>query len=165
MAFSAGRGGAYAGRYPADDDECLAGLERLAAGGELSRDSGPALWWTHYGRFAQFLMTWCGIVAMTPDGVCFERRLPRPNCIGGVVACAEPMADRIHGERYVPDSIGRGLAALASLLTAEFAAGKQISTSCARYDSSVLRKWPTAVAVDIDADIVGFAAQKYQRAT
>ena len=61
--------GAYAGHHPADDDECLAELERSRAkGANYLAIPAPAMWWLdHYRRFAQYLRTRCRMVVSTPD--------------------------------------------------------------------------------------------------
>jgi GT2 family glycosyltransferase len=62
--------GTYAGHHPANDDECLAELERLRAkGATYLAIPAPAMWWLkHYRRFAQHLQTQCRMVLSTPDG-------------------------------------------------------------------------------------------------
>jgi GT2 family glycosyltransferase len=68
--FPQGPDGGYAGHHPANDDECLAELERLRAkGASYLAIPQPAMWWLdHYRRFAHYLRTRCGMVVSTPDG-------------------------------------------------------------------------------------------------
>jgi GT2 family glycosyltransferase len=68
--FPQSENGAYAGHHPANDDECLAELERLRAkGATYLAIPAPAMWWLeHYRRFAQYLQTQCRMVLSTPDG-------------------------------------------------------------------------------------------------
>jgi GT2 family glycosyltransferase len=67
--FPQGDDGTYAGHYPANDDECLAQLERLRAkGADYLAIPATAMWWLeHYPRFAQYLETQCAAVVGTPD--------------------------------------------------------------------------------------------------
>ena len=63
--------GIYAGHHPADDDECVAELERLRTrGANYLAIPGPAMWWLeHYHRFSRYLTTQYLIVVSTADAV------------------------------------------------------------------------------------------------
>jgi GT2 family glycosyltransferase len=67
--FPQSEDGTYAGHYPANDDECLAELQRLQAkGANYLAIPASAMWWLeHYRRFAQYLQTQCVMVVSTPD--------------------------------------------------------------------------------------------------
>jgi hypothetical protein len=67
--FPQSEDGAYAGHYPANDDECVAELERLRAkGADYLAIPAPAMWWLeHYPRLAQYLETQCAPIVATPD--------------------------------------------------------------------------------------------------
>lgn len=68
--FPQSENGTYAGHHPANDDECLAELERLRArGATYLAIPATAMWWLeHYRRFAQYLQNECRMVLSTPDG-------------------------------------------------------------------------------------------------
>jgi GT2 family glycosyltransferase len=61
--------GTYAGHHPANDDECIAQLERVRAkGAQFLVIPSPAMWWLeHYRGFAQYLRTQCRLVLAGAD--------------------------------------------------------------------------------------------------
>jgi hypothetical protein len=60
--------GTFAGHYPADSDDAIAQLERLAGRGAqyLVLPATAAWWLDHYAGFAEFLERTCGLVHNDP---------------------------------------------------------------------------------------------------